>query len=203
MHKHSSEMLLVLTALLAVLAPLLAGLVACERKPPPSKPQQPAESSPMLEYQAVGDAALGVASEILATGELAGNGTVQILAIQGEPTGDSAQRKIWRAALMEKRGDRWQELLRADQHLKNGNGYLGATPAEGAAGWMLRLEQGSRGTTFFFTPLAAGGVSRQPIPVRWNRAVGRYQAMDATGKRFLPDRATLGPVEMDLRPGKR
>ncbi len=157
----------------------------------------------MLEYQAVGDAALGVTSEILATGDLAGNGTVQILAIQGEPTGDSAQRKIWRAALMEKRGDRWQELLRADQHLKNGYGYLGATPAAGAAGWMLRLEPGSRGTTFFFTALAAGGVKRQPIPVRWNRAVGRYQAMDAAGKRFLPDRTTLGPVEMDLRPGKR
>lgn len=104
---------------------------------------------------------------------------------------------------MEKQRGRWQELLRADQHLKNGYGYLGATPAEGVASWMVRWEQGPQGTTFFFTPLTAGGVNRQPIPVRWNRAVGRYQAMDATGKMFLSDQATLSPVKMDLRRRKR
>ncbi len=158
----------------------------------------------MLEYQAAGDAALGVASEILAAGDLAGNGATQILAIQGEPAAGSAvERKIWRAALLEKRGQQWQELLRVDQHLKNESGYLGATPPEGAAGWTLRLEQGPGGTTLSFTPLASGRLHRQPIPVRWNRAVGRYQAMDAAGKRFIGDRATLDAVKMDLRRRKR
>jgi len=197
MHKHSREMSFLLMGLLAALA-------ACQSDPPRLKPLQPAEPNPMLEYQAASEAALGLPSEILAAGDLAGNGTVQILAIQGEPMGSSgAERKIWRAALLEKRADRWQELLRADQHLKNGRGYLGATPAEGAAAWTLRLERGSGGTTLLFTPLLAGRLDRKPIPVRWNPAVRRYQALDAAGKMFLADRAALAAVKMDLRRGKQ
>ena len=183
---------------------LLAALAACQSDPPRLKPLQPAEPNPMLEYQAASEAALGLPSEVLAAGDLAGNGAVQILAIQGEPMGSSwAERKIWRAVLLEKRADRWQELLRADQHLKNGRGYLGATPAEGAAAWTLRLDRGSGGTTLLFTPLLAGRLDRKPIPVRWNPAVRRYQALDAAGKMFLADRAALAAVKMDLRRGKQ
>lgn len=204
MHKHSRRTCF-------FLAGLLAALAACGGASPPAKQAHPAEPNPTLEYQEAGDAVLGVRSEIVAAGDLAGNGTLQILAIQGEPIGDSArddpsqrkERKIWRAALMEKQGGRWQELLRADQHLKNGYGYLGATPPEAVASWMMRWEQGPRGMTFFFTPVTGRGANPQPIPVRWNRAVGRYQAMDATGKMFLSDQAMLSPVKMDLRRRKR
>ena len=165
----------------------------------------------MLEYQEAGDAVLGGKSEIVAAGDLAGNGTLQILAIQGEPVADAAgddrnqnkERRIWQAALLEKQGGRWQELLRADQHLKNGYGYLGATPPEGVASWMLRWEEGAQGMTFFFAPITGRGANRKPIAVRWNPAVGRYQAMNGTGKMFLSDQATLSPVKMDLRRRKR
>jgi len=62
------------------------------------------------------------------------------------------------------------EILRCDEHLKNGKGYLPGTPIGGVTGWRLAYEQDpEKGLALYFTPLK-GAVDTQhaPIGIRWN-----------------------------------
>jgi hypothetical protein len=52
----------------------------------------------------------------------------------------------------------------------------------------------------YFTPVTAGSSERTlPIAVRWNPEKKRYQSMDLSYQKFLPEAATLENVRSRLR----
>lgn len=171
------------------------------------------------EARGIADATLGKQSEILAQGELAHNGREQLLMVnrfatgagstssppeKGEPGGVGGNPSpvlITRAAILEKNGDKWSEVLLCDEHLKNPNGYLGGVPLERVAGWRLEFSQDARaGLEMSFTPsndtaLGTGSNGHvkglRSVLVRWNQATKRYQSFDRLRAKYLPDLPAL------------
>jgi hypothetical protein len=133
------------------------------------------------EIQLIAESALGKGGEVFATGDFANNGHQQAIVMNRlASTKNQIPGVLFsRAAIVQKDGRDWTEVLRCDEYLKNSAGYLSAVPA---AGWRLEfptLSGGSR--TFKFTPLQAYGAdpaANAPAPaidVRWNPGVRRYQ----------------------------
>lgn len=161
------------------------------------------------ERQSVAEAALGNHAEVLAHGDLARNGLEQIFAVnrmakaqRGDADSEGpAPLLILRAAILEKNGGRWAEVLRCDEHLKNPNGYLAGAPTARVSGWRLAYRTNAgRGLEMKFSPAdmdteaqasGAGDSPERAVVVRWNTKAKRYQSLDASQERYLNEVPTL------------
>lgn len=160
------------------------------------------EVAERTETQRMAEAALGKRAEVLAHGDLARNGSEQILAVNRlvnarRDAAGPAGILILRAAILEKSGGKWTEVLRCDERLKNPNGYLAGSPAARVSGWRLEYNTDTaRGLEMKFTPSdsdtdAQGLDSRespkQALVVRWNTKAKRYQSLDASHEKYLSE----------------
>ena len=182
-------------------------MVACGESP--QQPAKQAESKPAepaipADVQAGAEALLGSEAQVLLYGDLAKNGKEQLLAanvVPKTPKESIPGTIVTRAVIAEKDGDKWTELLRCDEHLKNAKGYLGLTPIEPVAGWRVQYEQDpEKGLALYLTPVK-GMEDRHvlPIGVRWNPATKRYQSLDRSYEHFLLEAPTLGNTRSYLR----
>jgi hypothetical protein len=156
------------------------------------------------DIQKAAETSLGGETDVLLFGDLSKNGTQQFLAVnkmKPVPTGVAPGNLIVRAAILEKDGNTWKEILRCDEHLHNPKGYLGGTPLAPVNGWKMQSEQDpDKGLVLYFTPLAApkGGYV-VPVEVRWNAKAKRYQSMDRTFENFLGELPALETPESQVR----
>jgi hypothetical protein len=185
---------------------VLALGAGCSSEPPP-KPaetaQKPPEPAVPPEIQSAAKAVLGEDAEVLVFGDLAKTGSQQILVVnrmKKTPENTVPGILITRAAILSQQDGKWSELLHVDEHLKNTNGYLAATPVSPVTGWRLQHEQNAeKGLQLYFTPLQqpAGG-TLQTIGVRWNPQVRRYQSLDRTYEHFLGESPALEQIKSYL-----
>jgi hypothetical protein len=95
---------------------------------------------------------------------------------------------ITRAVIVQKNSDKWSEVLRCDEYVKNPRGYLGGSVTGPVTGWHLQIKKDAQtGLELRFTPAVTG---QQPqssnedesgsrtIVVRWNTKTKRYQSLD-------------------------
>ena len=171
------------------------------------------------EARRVAEASLGKQAEVLAHGNLALNGQVQVLAVNRFATGaaagagraDPATIFVTRAAVLEKDGGKWSEVLLCDEHLKNPNGYLGGSPAGRVAGWRLVFSQNAAdGLEMKFTPAKrfdavnatadqSSGPGVPTFDVRWNKIEKRYQSFDQSHERYLSEVPSLETPQSILK----
>ena len=166
------------------------------------------------ELQAVAVQLLGSGAEVLASGDLAGNGRRQVLVINrsGTQTAGSAVADsqvadsgavFSRAAILEQRGSKWNEVLLCDEFLKNPKGFLAGTPLSQVTAWRLQIGShtgNAKIAEFNFTPLQLDGSGRLPtVVVRWNRSAERYQSFDSNTKQFLSEAMSLETPRSELR----
>ena len=155
------------------------------------------------------EAALGKQAKILAQGDLARNGLKQLLVVNPlaietkDETGDGNSRaiRITRAVVVEKNNNKWTEMLRCDEHLKNTNGYLGGSPAVRVTGWRVEFNEDTKqGLEMRFTPTvngsseegaSVGEVTNRTVVVRWNPGTKRYQSLDQDRQGYLSEIPTL------------
>lgn len=190
----------------AAMACLLALLAGCGSAPETKPAETPKAAAPAVpqELQDVAKALLGAESEVIVFGDLAHTGQQQALIVNRlakTPQGAVPGLLITRAVVVEQDGRKWKEALRCDEHLKNPNGYLGATPLVPVTGWRLQHEQDAeKGLVLYFTPLEMAGASHIPtIGVRWNPKVKRYQSLDRNFEQFLGEVPTLETPTQRLR----
>jgi hypothetical protein len=204
-------------ALLAGIAALL--LAGCNSAQQDSSKNSPADADPtpeQTETQRVAEAAMGKAAEVLAHGDLARNGLEQILIVNrlantsgGAAGPANSAVRITRAAIVEKNGEQWTEILRCDEHLKNPHGYLGNSPLSRVSGWRLEYDPGAKqGLEMKFTPAGPetdrlpAGDGESPgksVTVRWNTKVKRYQSLDQSQERYLSEIPTLETPQTTLK----
>jgi len=169
---------------------------------------QPAEPAVPPEIAAVAAAALGQDAEVVAFGDLAHNGRQQVLvanrADNADPVAKGAEPgvRLTRAAVIERAGAKWAEVLRCDEYLKNPDGYLGGVPLQPVAGWRLEFskQSGNQEGDLLFTPLRdSGATPMSTVAVRWNPATNRYQSLNPQNGRFFEDVPSLGTPVSPLR----
>ena len=167
------------------------------------------------ELQTVANTLLGSSAEVLAFGDLAHNGHEQALVVNrviatprtaresAAPETDGVP--FTRAAVIERDGTRWIEVLRCDEHLTNPKGFLAGTPLSPVTGWRVRPDKRSdkkdnAEQAFYFTPLEAQDAARAPtITVSWNPKVKRYQVLDRSSQQFLGELGSLETPVSKLR----
>ena len=183
---------------------VLALGAGCSSEPPAKPPEAAQKPVVPAELQGAAAAVLGDDAEVLAYGDLAKTGNQQVLAInrvKKTPENTVPGILLTRASILSQQDGKWSELLHVDEHLKNGNGFLAATPVAPVTGWRLQFEQhAEKGLQLYFTPLQqpAGG-TLQTIGVRWNPKVKRYQSLDRTYEHFLGEALMLEKVKTYLR----
>jgi hypothetical protein len=192
-----------LTTLLCALAMLAACREPAGPKPAEAPPQPAAPAVPP-EVSSVAESVLGSQAEVLVFGDLARTGRDQVLVVNRlakTPTGKVPGLLVTRAVIAEKDDGKWKEVFRCDEHLKNQNGFLGATPIVPITGWRLQYEQNAdKGLVMYFTPLEMPGSAHTPtIGVRWNPKVKRYQSLDRNFGQFLAEVPTLETVNSRLK----
>ena len=118
---------------------------------------------------------------------------------------------VTRAAILEKNGGKWSEVLLCDEHLKNPNGYLGGSPAARVAGWRLEYSQDAKeGLEMKFTPAdrfdavnvntdESSGQNKPTFDVRWNKNAKRYQSFDQSHERYLSEVPSLETPQSILK----
>ena len=168
---------------------------------PPSAPAAPAVPD---DIQKAAETALGSETEVLLYGDLAKNGSRQILAVnrmKGTPQAAMPGTVITRGVVLENIGGTWKEILRCDEHLENPKGFLGNIPLAPVNGWRVQYEQDNdKGLLLYFTPAAnPKGARALPVEVRWNAKVKRYQSMDRTFENFLGELPALETPESQVR----
>ena len=195
---------------------LLAGCQTAQQSKSPDETRRDAAAATAQEIQRVADAALGKQAEIVAHGDLARNGLEQLLVVnrfgmaarEGIGPGNFSGIFITRMAVLEKNNDKWAEVLRCDEHLKNPSGYLGGSPTAPVTGWLLELMPDSQqGLELRFTPAEAsperpshpGESGGETISVRWNTRAKRYQSLDRSHERYLGETPTLETPRSILR----
>ena len=163
-------------------------------------------SSPAVpdEIQKAAETALGSDTEVLLYGDLAKNGSRQILAVnrmKGTPQVAMPGTVITRGVILENTGGTWKEILRCDEHLENPKGFLGNIPLAPVNGWRVQYEQDSdKGLLLYFTPAAnPKGARMLPVEVRWNAKAKRYQSMDRNFENFLYELPALETPESQVR----
>ncbi len=171
--------------------------VATEEK----KPTEPVVPE---EYQDVAPSLLGSDAQVLLFGDLAKNGQKQVLVanvLPNTPRSVIAGTVVTRSVIAQFEDGKWVELLRCDEYLKNGKGYLGLTPLQPVTGWKLQYEDSpGKSLSLYFTPVKTGSTERTlPIAVRWNPATKRYQSMDSGYQNFLGELPTLESPRSTLR----
>src|ERR1035437_785147 len=206
----------VLALLVGAMSLLLAGCQTAQQSKSPEETRKAAAAAAAQEIQRVADAVLGKQAEVVAHGDLARNGLEQLLVVnrfgkaarEGVGPGNFSGIFIARMAVLEKNNDKWAEVLRCDEHLKNPSGYLGGSPAAPVTGWLLELKPDpQQGLELRFTPAEAGpkrpsypGESgNETIAVRWNTRVKRYQSLDRSHERYLGEAPTLETPRSILR----
>ena len=205
------------SALLAgVVAFFLVGCQSAQQTTPAEAAPPPAAPEAVPETQRVAEAVLGKDAEVVARGDLARNGSEQLLVVNRFEKGASGQVVpgnspaifVTRAVIVEKDDGKWAEVLRCDEHLKNQRGYLGGSPAAPVTGWRLEFTPDTdRGLELRFTPAGAGGqrpsdqpeAGGRPIEVRWNTKAKRYQSLDQSHKGYLGEVPTLETPQSILR----
>jgi hypothetical protein len=198
-----------LTLFIGMAALLSAGCQPAQQAAPSSEPQDLDSPSKLTETQRMAEASLGKQAEILAQGNLAGNGSKQVLVVNRSHKtsgGDGAPEKrsaifITRAAILEENIGNWAEVLRCDEHLKNPMGYLGGSPTARVVDWHLEYAVDSkRGLELKFTPagdnagnnvFGTGEPAGQTVVVRWNTKAKRYQSLNKSGNGYLSEASTL------------
>jgi hypothetical protein len=156
------------------------------------------------EIQKAAETALGSETEVLLYGDLAKNGSRQILAVnrmKATPQVTLPGTVIMRGVILENVGGTWKEILRCDEHLENPKGYLGNIPLAPVNGWRLQYEQDNdKGLLLYFTPVAdPKGARMLPVEVRWNAKAKRYQSMDRNFENFLYELPALETPESQVR----
>lgn len=143
----------------------------------------------------------GAETEVIAYGDLAGNGKQEALIVnrlKTTPKGMVPGNLVTRAGILENEGkDSWKEVFLCDEHFKNPKGFLGGQPLAPVNGWRLQYEQDpKKGLAMYFTPLQkpAGGYI-QTFGVRWNPEAKRYQMLDRNFDKFLGEISTLEPID--------
>jgi hypothetical protein len=174
---------------------------------PQNKTQVEAADSGTSEFRDVANAVLGNGAEIIAQGDLARNGSEQLLVINrfgnatahtnGNEKDDPDSIPITRAVIMEKNSGKWTEVLRCDERLKNPRGYLDGTHGLNITGWLIRFRTDApQGIELQFTPLGSGSGA---IEVQWNANVKRFQSMDRIHKKFMGEDSALEPSPSILK----
>ena len=199
-----------------IMALSLAGCHSAQQ-PSPAEVKAAAERADVAdEARGVAEAALGKQAEILARGNLALNGSEQLLVVnriskQATTGGNGEDPPIFvtRAAVLEQIGGKWSEVLLCDEHLKNPSGYLGGSPAGRVTGWRLEYKQDAKeGLEMKFTPAErfdpanADRSSGQKFPafdVRWNKNAKRYQSFDQSHERYLSEIPSLETPQSILK----
>jgi len=104
-----------------LLALLLAGCRASHSAAPANETASAEIATEAAEAQSVAESVLGKQAEVLARGDLAGNGREQVLAVNrwGATPGNQSETLILRAIVLEKTDGKWAEVFRCDEHLKN------------------------------------------------------------------------------------
>ena len=171
------------------------------------------------EARKVAEASLGKQAEVLAHGNLAQNGREQVLVVNRFLPGAAASSGgvnpsvifVRRAAILEKDGGKWSEILLCDEHLKNSNGYLGGSSKARANGWRLEFKQDAMGGSVMkFTPVEhfdadsvnadQGSTHEYPsFDVRWNKNAKRYQSFDQSHERYLSEVPSLETPQSILK----
>jgi hypothetical protein len=181
--------------------------VGCDSEPPkpaPEAEQKPSEPAIPPGVQDAAETLLGSGTQVLLYGDLAHDGTQQMLAanvVPNTPKSTVAGTVVTRAVVAENENGKWTELFRADEYLKNAKGYLALTPLQGVTGWKLQYENSpDKGASFYFTPIKQDSAEKTlPIAVRWNPAVKRYQSMDMSYEHFLNESPAIGSPRSALR----
>ena len=139
---------------------------------------------------------LGSDAQVLVFGDLAKNGNQEFLAanvLPKTPTNNIPGTVVTRAVIVENDDGKWTELLHVDEHLKNPRGYLALTPLEPVTGWRVQYEQDPvKGLQLYFTPEKTSDPHVLPIGVGWNPKVKRYQSLDRTFQKYLPESLEIG-----------
>jgi hypothetical protein len=183
-------------------------------------PAGPSELAIPPEIQTVANKLLGSSAEVLAFGDLAHNGHEQALVINRVIATPRAAREtappetdgvpFTRAAVIERDGARWIQVLRCDEHLTNPKGFLAGAPLSPVTGWRVRSgtqfgngsdkKDDAAQASFYFSPLDVQDAARAPtIAVRWNPKVNRYQVVDRTSQQFLGELESLETPASTLR----
>ena len=204
----------VIGLLVGVTAVFLVGCKSAQQTTPAEAAAPPAGAAVVPETQQVAETVLGKQAEIVVQGDLARNGSEQLLVVnrfrKAEPgdvgPGNSSAIFITRAVIVEKNNGKWAEVLRCDEHLKNPRGYLGGSPAAPVTGWRLEIKpDADQGLELRFTPAAeerpsdAVGVGSRTIVVRWNTKSKRYQSLDQSYKGYLGEVPTLETPQSILK----
>jgi hypothetical protein len=149
----------------------------------------------------VAEAVLGKQAEVVAHGDLARNGLEQLVVVnradQGKSKGNDAESSsgmlITRAVIVQKNSDKWSEVLRCDEYVKNPRGYLGGSVAGPVTGWHLKIKKDAQtGLELRFTPAeslqesdsGSDGARSRTIVVRWNTKTKRYQSLDQSHREY-------------------
>jgi hypothetical protein len=169
-----------------------------------ASPGPPAAPAVPDEIQKAAETALGSDTEVLLYGDLAKNGSRQILAVnrmKGTPQVAMPGTVITRGVILENTGGTWKEILRCDEHLENPKGFLGNIPLAPVNGWRVQYEQDNdKGLLLYFTPAAnPKGARALPVEVRWNAKAKRYQSMDRNFENFLYELPALETPESQVR----
>jgi hypothetical protein len=180
------------------LAPLLLA-AGCAQPAQSGEAQRKAVESATktAEFRAAARSALGDESKVILSGDLAGNGHIQLLVVESletKPRTAAAGLVVSRAAILEQDGTDWREIFLADAQLKNTRGFLGGTPRDAVNAWNLIYRQPATGLTMLFTPLDQGASAQSAIEVRWNAKAGLYQSLDRATGQFLAESPSLGPA---------
>lgn len=152
------------------------------------------------EVDKVAQKLFGLETDVIAYGDLAKNGSEEAFIVNRvkiTPETMAPGLLVTRAAIIEKQGDSWNEVLLVDEHLKNPKGFLGGQPIAPVDGWRVQKEEDPKnGLELYFTPLhkPAGGYT-QTYEIRWNPEVKRYEAMDRSFEHFLSELPSLEPVD--------
>jgi hypothetical protein len=179
-------------------------LAGCDSAPTKTEEKKPTESIVPQAYQDAAISLLGSDAQVLLFGDLAKNAQKEVLVanvLPNTPKSVVAGTVVTRAVVAQFEDGKWVELLRCDEYLKNGNGYLGLTPLQPVTGWKLQYEDSpEKGMSLYFTPVKAGSTEKTlPIAVRWNPVTKRYQSMDASYQKFLGEAPTLESPRSTLR----
>jgi hypothetical protein len=199
-------------SLLAMLMAAALCIISCgtSSSEPPAKsantsaaPAAPSTPPVPDDVQKAAEKALGSETEVLLYGELAKNGSQEVLAInrmKTNPQGGAPGTVITRAVILQNDGGTWKEILRCDEHLENPKGYLGNIPLAPVNGWRLQYEQDAeKGLQLYFTPVSdPKGARALPIEVRWNAKVKRYQSLDRNFENFLGELPSLETPESQI-----
>jgi hypothetical protein len=195
---------------------LLAGCRPTQQAAPAESAAAARSAEAADEVRGVAETSLGKQAEILAQGNLALNGREQVLVVN-RVAGSAARSAmgsaifLTRAAILQRDGGKWSEVLLCDEFLKNPYGYLGRSPAGRVTGWRLEFRQDAKeGLELKFTPAEpidasnanADKSSKEEYPtfdVRWNKNEKRYQAYDQSHERYLSEIPSLETPQSTLR----